>query len=354
MYRHCPSCTRDLGRNEALEHFPVGKRLAYDVARGRLWALCPRCRSWNLAPIEERWEAVEEAERSFQGALEGLSTENIALGRLPDGTELVRIGRAKAPELAGWRYAKRIDARWRKARWVGGVSGAGWVIWASGGYGLLAPAAPLVVAGALGYGAWARARERRNRLEIPGDDREPGDPPARILKPGELARAILVPAAAGEPEEAWGLQVRSFGFRPLDIPPELRNRALRLALLDLNRQIGKPDHVRRALDRVLEAGNPERATALAIRTLEQGRAWESHLGRPWGNPLALQGADPVMRLALEIAANEEVERVALEGELHRLELEWREAEEIAAISDDLLVPAWIRDRIRGWREGEVP
>jgi hypothetical protein len=354
MYRHCPACTRDLGRNEALEHFPVGKRLAYDVARGRLWALCPRCRSWNLAPIEERWEAVEEAERSFEFAREGLSTQNIALGRLPDGTELVRIGQARAPELAGWRYAKRIDARWRKARWVGGMSGAGWVVWASGGYSLLAPAAPLVVAGALGLGVWARARGRRNRLEIPRDDGEFGDPPARILKPGELSKAIFVPAPAGEPEEAWGLQVQNFGFRPLNIPPELRNRALRLALLELNRQIGKPDHVQRALDRVLEAGTPERATALAIRTLEQGRAWESHFGRPWGNPLALQGADPVMRLALEIAANEEVERIALEGELHRLELEWKEAEAMAAISDDLLVPAWIRDRIRGWREGEAP
>jgi hypothetical protein len=46
-----------------------------------------------------------------------------------------------------------------------------------------------------------------------------------------------------------------------------------------------------------------------------------------------------VRLALEMAAHEDSERRALEGELHVLEEAWREAEEIAGIADDLLVPA---------------
>ena len=45
-----------------------------------------------------------------------------------------------------------------------------------------------------------------------------------------------------------------------------------------------------------------------------------------------------IRLALEMAAHEETEQRALDGELARVEEEWREAEEIAAIADDLLVP----------------
>lgn len=44
------------------------------------------------------------------------------------------------------------------------------------------------------------------------------------------------------------------------------------------------------------------------------------------------------RLALEMAVHEEDERRALEGELWRLEQAWRDAEEIAAISDNLLLP----------------
>ncbi len=43
----------------------------------------------------------------------------------------------------------------------------------------------------------------------------------------------------------------------------------------------------------------------------------------------------VDRLALEMAANEDAERVALEGELYELRDAWREAEEVAAIADRL-------------------
>ena len=68
MYRHCIYCSADLGANQALESFPVGRRVAFDAERGRLWAVCGRCGRWNLAPIEERWEAVDEAERGFRDA----------------------------------------------------------------------------------------------------------------------------------------------------------------------------------------------------------------------------------------------------------------------------------------------
>jgi hypothetical protein len=47
---------------------------------------------------------------------------------------------------------------------------------------------------------------------------------------------------------------------------------------------------------------------------------------------------PAVRLALEMSLHEEQERRALEGELKLLEAAWREAEEIASISDGLLTP----------------
>ena len=46
---------------------------------------------------------------------------------------------------------------------------------------------------------------------------------------------------------------------------------------------------------------------------------------------------PEERLALEMAVHEESERRALEGELALLAEEWKEAEEIAAIADDMFV-----------------
>jgi hypothetical protein len=51
------------------------------------------------------------------------------------------------------------------------------------------------------------------------------------------------------------------------------------------------------------------------------------------------------KLALEMALHEEQERRALEGELWRLERAWEEAEEIAGISDNLLLPEGVDDFI---------
>jgi hypothetical protein len=56
-----------------------------------------------------------------------------------------------------------------------------------------------------------------------------------------------------------------------------------------------------------------------------------------------------VRLAIEMALHEDQERRALEGELAELERAWREAEEIGAIADSLLLPAWIDDTIKRFR-----
>jgi hypothetical protein len=52
-----------------------------------------------------------------------------------------------------------------------------------------------------------------------------------------------------------------------------------------------------------------------------------------------------LRLALEMASHEETERRALEGELEQLEATWREAEEIAGISDEMFLPQGISSKL---------
>src|SRR5918997_842011 len=89
MYSTCLFCHADLGSNEVVEAFPVGRRLAFDQARGRLWVVCPKCGRWNLTPIEERWEAIEECERLFAGTRLRASTDQVGLARLREGLELV-------------------------------------------------------------------------------------------------------------------------------------------------------------------------------------------------------------------------------------------------------------------------
>jgi hypothetical protein len=117
-------CHRPFGANAVLESFPVGRRLAFDSARGRLWVVCKRCERWNLSPVEERWEAVEGCERLFEDTRLKVSTENIGLARHPEGLELIRIGRPQRPEFAAWRYGDQFGRR-RKRAIIYGVAGVG-------------------------------------------------------------------------------------------------------------------------------------------------------------------------------------------------------------------------------------
>ena len=66
MYATCLFCHGRLGSNADVEQFPIGRRLAFDAANGRLWVVCDGCGRWNLSPLEERWEAIETCERMFR------------------------------------------------------------------------------------------------------------------------------------------------------------------------------------------------------------------------------------------------------------------------------------------------
>jgi hypothetical protein len=58
---------------------------------------------------------------------------------------------------------------------------------------------------------------------------------------------------------------------------------------------------------------------------------------------------PAVALALEMALHDETERRAMDGELSALESEWRLAEEIASIADDMFIPPEVMadlDRLR--------
>ncbi len=83
MFSTCIFCGGSLGRNEVVEEFPVGRRLAFDADRGRLWVLCAGCRRWNLSPLEERWEALESLERISRDTRARYSTGEISLVRHP-------------------------------------------------------------------------------------------------------------------------------------------------------------------------------------------------------------------------------------------------------------------------------
>lgn len=177
MYATCLFCNASLGANEAIERFPVGRRLAFDAAKGRLWVVCRQCQRWNLSPLAERWEAIDEAERAYRHTKKRVATDNVGLARLRDGTDLIRIGVPLRPEFAAWRYGDSFGRRRRRHLFVaasaviaggGMVAGAAAGVVAIGGASIALSFLPQVAL----YG-WTRFAQRSTRVTVVGKDAEP-------------------------------------------------------------------------------------------------------------------------------------------------------------------------------------
>ena len=113
-------------------------------------------------------------------------------------------------------------------------------------------------------------------------------------------------------------------------------RAAGALLPRLNSGGGSAEQVQRAVGIVEESVSPAELFSRAARDLRDRSA------NSWGDPRrrsALKRVPLATRLALEMATHEESERRALEGELYLLEEAWKQAEEVAAIADDMFLPA---------------
>jgi hypothetical protein len=203
MYSTCIFCNSPLGANEVVEHFPVGRRVAFDPEKGRLWAICPSCARWNLSPLEERWEALEECERVFRETRLRTSTDEIGMARLAEGLELVRIGRPLRPEFAAWRFGDQLGLRRRRALraagastlFAGGAAAAGLALVGT------AVAGPVLVVGGGFLASWiATWREYLSILTVSGGDGR------RFALTGEHTReTTLTPEPSGE---GWSLHLQ--------------------------------------------------------------------------------------------------------------------------------------------------
>ncbi len=334
MYSTCMFCNQSLGKNQVVEHFPLGRRLAFDSQKGRLWAVCRHCERWNLSPIEERWEAIEDCERLFYGIRTRVSSENIGLARHPEGTELVRIGAPMRPEFAAWRYGDQFGRRRRRAILVG--VGAGAVV----GTIAIAGVATGVISGALvgQSGNFVSAfRNARTLVRVNDEDGK-----VLKLKAPHLESARILAAGA---DEDWVIQIKRGSLNRRWEGAEALQLASRIVPA-INRSGARKATVQEAVREIEEAGHPEEYLRLASPDLDrqQGNLWRRPVGDGSWRPMKEKHAGVIhklphpSRLALEMALHEEQERRALEGELMALRAAWKQAEEIAAISDSLLLP----------------
>ena len=354
MYSTCIFCHASLGTNDAIEHFPVGKRLAFDADKGRLWVICGSCARWNLSPLDERWEAIEEAERIFRDTRMRVTTDNIGLARLPSGEQLVRIGKPLRPEFAAWRYGTRFARRRLNVQVLTGAAAAAAALAGAIFSPIIVPAlitgttslivfpGVTTVMGAIPMvGALAArdyllddrvvARFRRGKRLLVVRERHVRD--AEFHMTGDY------PTMRMPHDDGWQYYD---GADAMHVATVL--------LAGANRYGGSGGDVRRAVDQIEDAGDASSYLRKASRAVE----WrEGHVMSRLNEIRGIGGLHlmPTERLALEMSMHEESERRALEGELHLLADAWREAEDIASIADGLLDPPGF-DRLRAPRPSE--
>jgi hypothetical protein len=342
MYRACLFCHADLGANQTVEHLPVGRRIAFDSGKGRLWVVCRNCERWNLTPFDDRWEAMEECERLFRETRVRFSTDEIGLARLREGTELVRIGEPLRPEFAAWRYGDQFGRRRTRHLLMAGAGVTALVG--------LAIAPPLLGLSVGGGGGWQiynairqMVRQKRVVARVPLEDgshlalTQPQVEGTRLFAPTTIdSLRLRIPARRKAP--IW---------RPR-VPGELATLEGESARIALQRILPRVNHsgasqanVREAVQLLEQTPDP---AALASRAA--GIAGRSGLGRRKEGLATL----PVqLRLALEMSSHEDAERRWLAGELLDLERAWRDAEELAAIADKLGIPEDVEARLDALR-----
>lgn len=328
----CVFCHKSFPDNGVFGHLPPGHRLAYDPERGRLWVVCESCRRWNLAPIEERWEALHQLERMVRDRGRIVAeTDNIALLSAGELT-IIRVGSAGLAEQAWWRYGSELNRR--RTSFESARSKL-----AAYTFGTMAYLSDLVGLG-------------DEDLHITWDD----TPIADILR--------------------W----RRFGWAAWhgnqDCP--YCNSTLRALRYDLSWWVyptfdpdtGKtslhvpcprcdpwtPDKVytieggeaETSLRRVLAYQHISGASLGAIKdaaqVIEDAGSVENFERVVSAQRKSLWGMGQTKSIALEIALNETVERRMMKLELQALEFMWKQEEELARIIDEELTPKVLRDR----------
>ena len=342
MYSKCLFCSSALGRNQVLEYMPQGRRVAFDLQRGRLWAVCPACGRWNLSPFEERWEVLEECARLSTTALIQESTGEISLLRHRSGLSLIRVGGPPLGELVSWRFARSLLRR-RKKFWVAMAA---------------ASVVPFVAIGgaAVGGGAVASLHSVLAMRRVLRENTKPvidwtTGSGTHLQISASAARALCY---GSDQAEGVVLRVRTQNAGFQEVKDGDAAVLLARAMPLINETGGSTGSALAAAESIVAAGGTEGFLASVASNGELHR--RAVLGKP-SSPKYRVGAilkfPAAIRLGLEAATHLDQEDRVLSGEMEGVVEEWRSAEEVAEISDGLLEPAgWEDFKRRHDSEGE--
>ncbi|MGH7459519.1 MAG: hypothetical protein ACREMA_00645 [Longimicrobiales bacterium] len=319
--------------------------------------MCRACRGWNLLPDELPGETLDACEKQFRDTPQRIAGENVSVAYLADATELIRIGRVHLPEFAAWRYGdvlveRRLSAggaAWeyrdrelefiRKHQSKGPLRLGSIALPAAAASLFLMPvitAVPLFTSALAVVGAiqWRMS----NHADLTRDFRQQEQRRPLGFVMSESGEAVAVNAEIAStarlevPQHPGDFRIVLYSSsvaNPLGrttFSGTHARRALRLALPTINAGGARQRMVDRAVRLITETGSSDNFLERAVADqLKRRRRYDS-----------VHNLHRDFKAALEIAVNEVQERAAFEGELWLLEEEWRQAEELAAISDGLV------------------
>ncbi len=300
---------------------------------------------------------IEVCEKLYRDTTKRVATDQIGLARVREGLDLVRIGKPVFPEYAGWRYGSRFLRRHSSTTLA---TGAGAVAVLAGVAAVTSPLAVVVAGGSATWLAWQAVRVAARRAT---DKQLLGtvgllDGRVEMLHVHRARRSRLVPG----PEGGWTVAVPEFPGKLIravtqeePTEEELLNNIdpfTTSLVFDLVAPVRATETLRRIMPTINATGGNAPMVSDAVRLHEQ---WQGRITDSVAALLAFQGKsvvlaeEPLLSLALEMSVHEDQERRWLETELHLLEAAWKEAEEVAAISDSLTLPDWLTARMAGLR-----
>lgn len=329
MFRTCAFCSGALGGDGGASGLAVGRRFAFDGWKSRAWVICQRCGRWNLTTVQDRLDTVAALERMAAGGRVAATTDQVALVRAGP-YDVVRVGKPPRVEMAGWRYGERLKARERERLKVlvpVTVVAVGGMI-----------ALNVAAGGSMGAFLW-QVPQFGNQIYtgIVGNRKVNIEPPVcahcgsiMVLRARHVQNARF--SRTTHQDLALLLTCPKCAFPGALLEGPDAEQALRIGLTYVNLKKGR--RVKRKAEeaaKVVERhGGPQALITDAARH-------ELRVS-------TLRGADG---LALEMAVDEQ-------AEVRELEREWRRAEEIAEIADNLLVPPSVEAELKQIKAGGQP
>lgn len=311
MFHTCAFCNAPFDGDGGPSGLGVGRRLAFDEWRGRLWVVCSKCSRWNLTPLDDRLERIEAVARVArdEGRI-AAATEQVALIRW-QRYDFVRVGKPLRVELSTWRYGERMRTRQRERMKVVVP-----LTVAAIGLGIVANVA---AGGGLGVFVWNLHRlVDQAYIGIVGNRKVLLSEPLICAHCGSLMQlrarhvqhARVVPDAHAEVAVVLSC-------------PKCRREGAQLTGLDAAQVL------RQGLTYLNVTRNGRRKAEDAARVVDEVGGPDRLLHDVARRELTLRSLRPERRLALEMAVDER-------AEVDELERQWREAEEIAEIADGTL------------------